>query len=154
MKAALDYGRLGWSVIPIECRGKQPLIRWQVYQYRHPDATEVYQWFQHWPDANIAIVTGVVSGLVVLDLDPRHGADAALQDLVRAHGPITQTVEARTGGGGCHLYFDHPEESCITGLALLQVSTCVVTEVMWWHHPRSTPAASPIDGNAPPIAVT
>ena len=110
MKAALDYGRLGWSVIPIECRGKQPLIRWQVYQYRHPDATEVYQWFRHWPDANIAIVTGVVSGLVVLDLDPRHSADAALQDLVRAHGPIPQTVEARTGGGGCHLYFDHPGE--------------------------------------------
>ena len=110
MKAALDYGRLGWSVIPIECRGKQPLIRWEVYQYRHPDAGEVFQWFRHWPDANIAIVTGVVSGLVVLDIDPRQGADAALQELVRLHGPMTQTVEARTGGGGCHLYFDHPGE--------------------------------------------
>jgi len=43
MKAALDYGRLGWSVIPIEPRGKRPLVRWQVYQHRHPDATEVAQ---------------------------------------------------------------------------------------------------------------
>jgi hypothetical protein len=110
MKAALDYGRLGWSVIPIEPRGKRPMIRWQVYQHRHPEKTEVANWFRHWPDANIAIVTGVVSGLVVLDLDPRHGADASLQDFERNHGPIAQTVEARTGGGGRHLYFAHPGE--------------------------------------------
>lgn len=110
MKAALDYGRLGWSVIPIEPRGKRPLIRWQVYQHRHPDATEVADWYRHWPDANIAIVTGVVSGLVVLDLDPRHGVDASLQELERKHGPIDETVEARTGGGGRHLYFAHPGE--------------------------------------------
>ena len=110
MKAALEYGRLGWSVIPIESRGKQPLICWQVYQYNQPDAREVFQWFRHWPDANIAIVTGFVSGLVVLDLDLRHGSDAALGELVRANGPITRTVEARTGGGGRHLYFNHPGE--------------------------------------------
>jgi hypothetical protein len=107
MKAALDYGRLGWSVIPIESCGKRPLVRWQVYQRRHPDAREVAEWFQRWPDANIAVVTGVVSGLVVLDLDPRHGADASLQQLERQHGPIATTVEARTGGGGRHLYFAH-----------------------------------------------
>lgn len=110
MKAALDYGRLGWSVIPVEPRGKRPLVRWQVYQHRLPDGTEVAKWYQSWPDANIAVVTGVVSGVVVLDLDPRHGADASLQELERKHGSITQTVEARTGGGGRHLYFAHPGE--------------------------------------------
>jgi hypothetical protein len=108
MKAALDYGRLGWSVIPVEPRGKRPLVRWQVYQHRLPDATEVAEWFRRWPDANIAVVTGVVSGVVVLDLDPRHGADASLQELEHQHGLITETVEARTGGGGRHLYFAHP----------------------------------------------
>jgi hypothetical protein len=46
MKAALDYGRLGWSVIPIESRGKRPLVRWRVYQHRYPDATEVAEWYQ------------------------------------------------------------------------------------------------------------
>jgi hypothetical protein len=110
MKAALDYARLGWSVIPIEPRGKRPLVRWQVYQHRHPDATEVAEWFRRWSDANIAVVTGVVSGLVVLDLDPPHGGDASLQELERKHGPIVETVEARTGGGGRHLYFAHPGE--------------------------------------------
>jgi hypothetical protein len=110
MKAALDYGRLGWAVIPIEPRGKRPLVRWQVYQHRLPDATEVAEWFRRWPDANIAVVTGIVSGVVVLDLDPRHGAGASLQELERKHGSISSTVEARTGGGGRHLYFAHPRE--------------------------------------------
>ena len=47
---------------------------------------------------------------MVLDLDPRHGVDASLQELERRHGPIYETVEARTGGGGRHLYFAHPGE--------------------------------------------
>jgi hypothetical protein len=110
MKAALDFGRLGWSVIPIESRGKRPLVRWQVYQHRRPAPTEINDWFRHWPDANIAVVTGVVSGVVVLDIDPRHGGDSSFQELERQHGPVTETVETRTGGGGRHLYFTHPGE--------------------------------------------
>jgi hypothetical protein len=110
MKAALDYGRLGWSVIPIESRGKRPLLSWQVYQHRRPDATEINAWFRDWPDANLAVVTGVVSGVVVLDIDPRHGGDSGLQALERQHGPVPETVETRTGGGGRHLYFAHPGE--------------------------------------------
>jgi len=108
MKAALDYARLGWSVIPIEPRGKRPLIRWQVHQFRHADAPEIGSWFQRWPDANIAVVTGIVSGLLVLDLDPRHGADESLERLQATHGPLPATVEAHSGGGGRHLYFAHP----------------------------------------------
>ena len=110
MKAALDYGRLGWSIIPIESRGKRPLIRWQVYQYRRTDAPEIAEWFTRWPDANIAVVTGIVSGLVVLDLDPGHGADVSLERLQGEHGRLAETVEALSGGGGRHLYFAHPGE--------------------------------------------
>jgi hypothetical protein len=109
-KAALDYCRLGWSVIPIESRGKRPLIRWQVHQYRCAEVPEIGEWFSRWPDANLAVVTGIVSGLVVLDLDPRHSADASLQQLEQEHGGFAPTIEARTGGGGRHLYFAHPGE--------------------------------------------
>lgn len=109
-KAALDYGRLGWSVIPIEPRGKRPLIRWHVYQSRRADPTEVCDWFRRWPDANIAVVTGVISGLVVVDLDPRHGGTESLDIIQREHGPLIETAESRTGGGGRHLYFAHPGE--------------------------------------------
>lgn len=108
MKAALDYGRLGWSTIPLQPRGKRSLIRWQVHQYRRADMTEIGDWFVRWPDANIAVVTGIVSGLVALDLDPRQGADESLERLQRHHGQLPGTVEAVTGGGGRHLYFAHP----------------------------------------------
>ena len=108
LKAALDYGRLGWSVIPIEPRGKRPLLRWQAFQYRRADVPEIAEWFQRWPDANIAVVTGIVSGIVVLDLDPRHGAQESLEQLQGLHGTLPETVEAHTGGGGRHLYFAHP----------------------------------------------
>jgi hypothetical protein len=109
-KAALDYCRLGWSVVPIESRGKRPLIRWQVHQYRCAEPPEIGEWFSRWPDANIGVVTGIVSRIVVLDIDPRHGADDSLAQWQRDHGPIAETAEVRTGGGGRHLYFTHPGE--------------------------------------------
>jgi hypothetical protein len=41
-----------------------------------------------------------VSGLVVLDVDPRHGGDESIRNL-----KLPPTVEALTGGGGWHEYF-------------------------------------------------
>ena len=67
--AALRYLSLGWSVAPMQPRGKRPLVRWTTYQGRRATAGEVEQWFRRWPDANVGIVTGAVSGLLVLDVD-------------------------------------------------------------------------------------
>lgn len=108
IKAAMDYGRLGWSVVPIQPKAKESLVRWQVFQHRPPATTEIGDWFTRWPDANLAVVTGVVSSLVVLDLDPRRGADMSRDRLEQEHGPLPETVEAESGSGGHHLYFHHP----------------------------------------------
>ncbi len=105
---ALDYLSRGWSVIPVRSREKRPLVNWQDYQQRRPTEEEVRAWFTTWPDANIGIVTGAVSGLVVLDIDPAHDGVASLGQLQRRHGPLPTTVEAVSGGGGRHLYFAHP----------------------------------------------
>ena len=56
----------------------------------------------------MGIVTDAVSGLVVLDVDPRHGCEESLKNLEREHGPLPRTLEAMTGGGGRHIYFAHP----------------------------------------------
>jgi hypothetical protein len=45
---------------------------------------------------------------VVLDVDPAHGGEASLAELVDAHEALPATLEVRTGGGGRHLYFAHP----------------------------------------------
>ena len=108
LQTALAYAARDWSVVPLAGRGKRPLVRWTPYQRARAGAEEIRQWFRQWPEANVGIVTGAVSGLVVLDVDPRHGGDAALAELERGHGPLPDTVAATTGGGGRHLYFRHP----------------------------------------------
>lgn len=120
LEIALEYLRLGWSVIPAHTTGpgggcscgrdhcpspgKHPRIKWEAYQERLPTEDEVRRWWRRWPDANVAVVTGAVSGIVVLDVDPRHGGDESLRDL----GTLPDTTAAITGGGGLHLVFAHP----------------------------------------------
>jgi hypothetical protein len=106
--AAGDYLRRGWSVIPLRAGSKLPAIRWEEYQQQRADAETLRRWVRRWPQLNIGIVTGTVSGLVVLDLDRRHGGFDSLAALERLHGALPATVEAETGGGGRHLYFACP----------------------------------------------
>jgi hypothetical protein len=105
---AQRYLAHGWCVLPLRARDKRPLIAWEALQDERPTPEQVADWFSRWPAANIGIVTGEISNLVVLDIDPKHGGDASLDRLERRFGPLPETVEATTGGGGRHLYFTHP----------------------------------------------
>jgi hypothetical protein len=107
-KAALDYLSRGWSVIPVRARSKRPMIAWHAYQQQRAEVADVEHWYARWPDANIGVVTGRLSGLVVVDIDTRHEGDLTLESLTHRHGPLPVTVEAHSGGGGRHLYFAHP----------------------------------------------
>ena len=106
--AAREYVERGWSVIPLQHADKRPLIRWQEFQYRRAEPPEVESWLQRWPDANLGVVTGLVSGLIVVDIDPAHGGEESLAALQAAKGTLPVTQSVRTGGGGRHLYFRHP----------------------------------------------
>jgi putative DNA primase/helicase len=57
-------------------------------------------------DSNIGLVTG--GGFFVVDVDPRNAGDETLADLERKHGQLPETVRARTGGGGSHIFFRMP----------------------------------------------
>ncbi len=106
--AALSYAARGWSVIPMQPQAKRPLVAWRAFQQRRAQPDEIEAWFRRWPDANVGIVTGAVSGLVVIDVDARHGGAESVAAAERAHGPLPTTVECLTGGGGRHLYCAHP----------------------------------------------
>lgn len=108
LEAALACAARGWSVVPVVPRAKNPLVPWTELQHRRAGEDEIRGWFAHWPRANVGVVTGAVSGLVVLDVDPRHEGDESLAAWEREHGPLPRTVEAITGGGGRHVYFAHP----------------------------------------------
>lgn len=107
-RAAHSYAARGWSVVPVEPRGKRPVVAWQALQQRIATPDEIAAWFRRWPGANIGVVTGSVSGLVVIDVDPRHDGEASFARLCAARASLPPTIEARTGGGGRHLYFAHP----------------------------------------------
>ncbi len=106
--AALAYLRLSWSVLPLGRGSKRPMVAWQSLQDAPATVETVASWFENWPEANVGIVTGRVSGLVVVDIDVGHGGDESMADLERRFGTLLPTVESVTGGGGRHLYFAHP----------------------------------------------
>lgn len=108
LDAALRARARGWSVLPMRPRAKAPLIPWRKLQKSPADEEQIRTWFERWPDANVGFVTGQVSGLVVVDIDPRHGGDASLKALEAEHEALPDTIESRTGGGGRHIYFRHP----------------------------------------------
>ena len=84
-----------------EC--KKPLLKWAEYQERLPSKEEVTYWFTNNPDANIGIVTGAISNLVVFDLDSEHAVEYA-----KALGGFPEyTVKVKTGRG-YHIYMKYP----------------------------------------------
>ena len=81
---------------------KRPLVnQWTQYQKRRPTEEEVREWFNDFPEANIAIVTGKISGVIVLDLD----AEGA-EDYIKQAGGLPPTCSVNTGKGK-HLYLAH-----------------------------------------------
>lgn len=108
LDAALDYYERGWSVIPISPETKRPLIKWKDYQATQPTEAEIYAWWEQWADADIAILTGALSGLVVVDCDNEDAQHAAFDAGMRS--PIR--VKTRRG---MHLYFLHPRDGIRRG---------------------------------------
>lgn len=108
----------GWSPIPLLPRDKRPLLRWEPFRHRRPLPAELAAWAARWPEANLGVVTGAVSDLVVLDVDPRADGEASLAALEAVFGRLPATLVVRTGGGGRHLYYRHPGEPvrCAVGL--------------------------------------
>jgi len=81
---------------------KLPIVLWKDYQSRLPTEDEVNHWFNTNPNANIAIVTGKVSNLVVFDLDSPDAVAYAENE-----GGFPDTVKVKTGKG-YHIYMKHP----------------------------------------------
>jgi hypothetical protein len=106
VEEAVSYGRRGWAVFPVRSN-KAPATP-PGFKDARADPHAVRSLFEAHPGCGVGISTGAASGLLVLDIDPDAGGDDALFDLERENGPLPDTVEVLTGGGGRHLYFAHP----------------------------------------------
>jgi putative DNA primase/helicase len=69
------------------------------------DPNRILSWWHRWPEANVAIATGAVAGVMVLDVDPAHGGLASIAALEERHGELSPTWCVETGGDGLHLWF-------------------------------------------------
>jgi len=86
----------GFSVIPL--KGKKPVIEWKEYQQRKPTIEELQEWFQE-NKFNIGIITGSISGIVVVDFD----SEEAYQQFKDIQSPLVKT------GKGYHMYFKYQD---------------------------------------------
>ena len=105
IKAALQYLKMGFSIIPVQ-KNKKPLIAWEQFQKRRATEQEVRGWFKEKYESQIAIVTGSISGLVVIDID-----DPTAGEIDRLIPEELTVPTAATPGGGFHLYFKAPSET-------------------------------------------
>lgn len=106
LSAALHYSKeFNFCVIPAK-KDKKALIPWEEFQKRKAATEEIKEWWQKWPDANVAIVTGSISNnLGVIDRDTEEGR-IALEELL-PESFLTPTVE--TPRKGTHYYCLIPE---------------------------------------------
>lgn len=72
LKEALTLLRLGYSVIPVKERSKEPAVMWQKYQKERASEEQVRQWFEK-SSLNLGVVCGAISNLAVLDFDGEKG---------------------------------------------------------------------------------
>ncbi len=101
-KAAHEYLDLGFSVMPIGGDdNKKPIEDWLDLQEQRPTHDKIAYWWDRYPQANVGIITGVVSGIFVLDID------SPLGRVYTKERGIPDTPIAATSKG-VHIYFDYP----------------------------------------------
>lgn len=103
---ALALWQRGFSVIPVprpdgRHDGKVPAIPWKGYQTRRATEAEVRAWFAD--PQNVAIVTGAISGVVVIDADGPEALTWATRHLPYSPWQVRTTR-------GYHLFYSHPGE--------------------------------------------
>jgi putative DNA primase/helicase len=102
----------GWSVFPLD-REKNPpgtggrhpdgtpkRLAWHAYQTQRVNKGVLLTWATHYTPSAWAVITGALSGVIVLDFDGNEGVQLLHQLGLSPH--------VRTGSGGYHVYFAHP----------------------------------------------
>jgi hypothetical protein len=67
---ALSYARNGWYVFPLH--GKFPYKEFHWKDEATTDSDKIAAWWRQHPTANIGLATDSISGVIVLDIDPRN----------------------------------------------------------------------------------
>jgi bifunctional DNA primase/polymerase-like protein/primase-like protein len=158
-EAALELASRGYHVFPCQPRGKEPLTP-RGFKDATRDERKILNWWDRWPDANIAVALGA-SEVCVLDEDSKHGADPdeVILGLGLEQHPVVWTGEAPepderfprslSGVRGAHVYFRgrHPtRETELEGVELRGDGAYVLAP------PSVHPSGVPYEGELPPVS--
>ena len=108
VEEAIKYAQMGLAVFPVYqnkipctphgCKDAKTSIR------------AIKHWWSKWPEANIGIATGSISGGIIvidIDIDEDKGVygDDSLREWERENGELPESWRAITGRGGQHIYY-------------------------------------------------
>jgi hypothetical protein len=124
LDAALMYAQRGYRVLRVYgvdrhgkclCRrrsncpkpGKHPVgTEWQ--HKATTDIKTIKTWFADPEKYNIGLLTGKESGIIVVDVDPRHGGEESFRELLKQGSISKNTPVQKTGGNGYHVVLQPP----------------------------------------------
>lgn len=126
LEYALRYAEEGLAVFPThwiedgQCScgdsacssaGKHPFLS-GGFKIATTDATTIHGWWHTYPKANVAIATGKMSGVFVIDVDTSDGkvGEESLRTLEEKVGSLPKDALVRTGSGGFHIYMKMPDQ--------------------------------------------
>jgi Bifunctional DNA primase/polymerase, N-terminal len=127
------YSYMGFSIFPVplpgwvnskgkKYDGKTPFIKWAKYQSRIANPKQIQTWFSNQDcNNNIAVVTGSISRIFVLDIDGEKAkivfqSHVLLRLSTNIQNALEKTMHVRTGGDGGHIYFRYKYEDFPDGI--------------------------------------
>ena len=110
-RKAVEYVNNGWSVIPIGLDKRPDFNKlpfneygersWAEYQEHQPNEATLNSWFINTPSTSLAVVTGEISKLIVIDLD-----SVEMYRLARVAVPLLNSTATVSTGRGYHCYLN------------------------------------------------
>lgn len=100
---ALQYRELGYSVIPLKKDKRPAIASWLDFQKEVASDEVIEGWAEKNPKGCIGIVTGLISGITVVDIDTKG-------ETVVDWTIFPRTYTVKTPSGGYHLYYKYDPE--------------------------------------------
>jgi hypothetical protein len=99
---AMKYVELGWNLMPLMSDGKGPRLKeWEFLQKIKVAPEKVEAWWTEYPYANIGLICGQISGVIVLDIDRPEECDLPIYEICTSRSETSR---------GFHLIFEYPAE--------------------------------------------
>jgi hypothetical protein len=113
----------GWKVFPANPENKTPLIKDWKNRASNKE-TVINRLFAPFPNAMVAVPTGTINGITVIDFDIRDSYNG-VSNFIQEGYMIPKTAGAKTPSGGFHLYFDSGNQSIPNSVSKLAIGVDV-----------------------------